>query len=362
MVFLGTVWYDGPWQNVMTNDVCNDTVGNPSNDNTLQIKSIDFSGFFHIKGESTNPLYSGSRCLDFCPSELYPILWENNIPHGMMGLDQAATKLLSRSNPSRPGVTPLTLIQDLVEIPRMLRDVGKLIKAPHKHLSVKELANKNLAVQFGWLPLISDLKSVTELGSTIEKRKSELQHLYSGRGLRRRITLDRSHNQDSLSGYCGVGPFTTSYTNDRMGVAEMWGVAHWKPTEVPRIRPSDRDLLKKAIQLASGMTVEGLFDGAWDLIPWSFLVDYFTDVHGFVLAHGNTVPATFSHGTIMVHQKTYNGIGIDCPPGYDGGQGPVLYEQKERFLCPNATINAFLPHIGVNRLSILSSLFIQRFK
>jgi len=244
----------------------------------------------------------------------------------------------------------------------MLKDVGRLARAPHKSLNPREIANWNLAVQFGWMPLVKDVQDLLDLGTSIQRRKEELRRLYDGRGLRRRINVGNETATAELSGSCTVSPFTCGYTIKRTTTGKKWGVAHWKPITPPSYSPTDGELLKQARQFTSGLTPNGIIDGAWDIIPWSFIVDYFTDVHDFVLAYGNMVPAQYVPGTIMTHVRTTNLVSVSVPAGYGGGDGVIETESKSRTLGSFATVNAFLPNIGVKRLSILSSLFIQRFQ
>ncbi|UJQ85305.1 MAG: putative maturation protein [Alehxovirus pratenecus] len=362
VVFVGNVWQDGPIASTSERHVCVDVVGNPHGDNTLSIEHFDTSSFSRVNGVTTNPLYSGSIDRNVIPPEVYPIFHNSIATLSLKSDAVVATQMQARSNPGRPGVTPLTLIQDLRDIPRMLRDVGKLARSPRKLLTSREIANQNLAIRFGWLPLIKDLQDVMDLGDTILKRKAELRRLYSSKGLRRRLKLDRGGVQDAFTGNLTFGPHTVGFSCKRMTKGEKWGVCHWKPSVAPSQWPNERDLMNKAIQVSTGMTTAGLFNGAWDLLPWTFLIDWFTDAHDFVLAYNNTVPAQYVPGVIMTHITSECIVTSVPPAGYTGGSGTIVNETKSRTLAPFATVNAFLPNIGMDRLSILSSLFIQRFK
>ncbi|DAD51735.1 TPA_asm: maturation protein [ssRNA phage Esthiorhiza.1_12] len=361
-MFVGNVWYDGPVSTLTQSGVCTDVTGSPRLDHTLSVISYDSTGFTGISGATTNPLYAGSHCSGIIPQQVAPVFKDGFGSVSLPTDANASTLLQSRSNPGRPGVTPLSLIQDLRDIPKMLKDVGRLARAPHKLLTAKEIANQNLAIRFGWVPLIHDINDLMDLGKTINQRKMELQSLYSGHGLRRRLKLGKSTVVDTLTGTFSYNVHQSGFTASRTTTGEKWGVCHWKPTVAPGLLPGEDALLKQATKAVSGMTTAGLFNGAWDLLPWTFIIDYFTDFHDFVLAYNNTVPAQYIPGTIMTHRKAVSNVVTSLAPGYTGGSGSVVCEAKERTLASFATINAFLPNLGMDRLSILSSLFIQRFK
>jgi hypothetical protein len=261
-------------------------------------------------------------------------------------------------------VTPLTLIQDLVEIPKQLRDVGKLISNPKSLLSAREIANQNLAIRFGWIPLVKDVQDLFNLQSSIHQRVGELNRLYSETGLHRRIKLgsssaEKKQNNVVVSSFTGVSGSATIRQFTR---GERWASVRWKPTAVPPHNPSDADRIRQARKLVSGMTIEGLLNGLWEVIPWTWVIDWFTDVHGYAMTWSNTVPAVPYSACVMQHTSTVTDIATNNNgSALTGGSGTIIYETKERFIG-GASVNAFLPFIGMDRLSILSSLFIQRFK
>lgn len=343
-------------------DYCTDVSGSPNQDHTLTVDHFDMSGVTPLDGViPPTGAFGGSGAKNLYPT--YNLYFGGHLAVDLPAESVSFTAGMARSNPSRPGVTPLTLIQDLYDIPRMLKDVGKLLKGRPPR-NAKDFANWNLAVQFGWLPLVQDVKDLLNLQQTIHNRNAELHRLYSQRGLRRRLKLgnagaeDTQHNLTVSSGTglnCVVDKLVRT-------TATRWGVFRWKPTVAPPYYPNDAEMIAQARKVALGLTVEGLFDGAWDLIPWSFVVDWFTDVHGFVLAHGNSIPAGFAGGCVMTHYESKADFRVTSrSSNLTGGDGSATRDTKFRFLG-SATVNGFLPHIDVGRLSILGSLFVQRFR
>jgi hypothetical protein len=345
---------------------CIDVTGSPNVDHPLTITTLSSNDFLPLGGVVADGPYMGTGFASpyYGPFDIYAT---GHLPFDLGDPSADLTRAIARTNPSRPGVTPLTLIQDLVEIPKQLKDVGKLIKnIKHKNLlTAKETANQYLGLKFGWLPLIKDVQDLFSFQQQVHQRIGELNRLYSDTGLHRSIRLGSTGNSSSqkglvLSSNLGVQAYTDL---DRSTKVTRWASVRWKPTTVPKFNPSDKDRIMQARELVSGLTTEGLLNGLWEVIPWTWVIDWFTDVHGFAMTWSNTVPATPYSACVMQHAKTTSTFVTTPIPGSAavGGNGQWAYETKERFVG-GASVNAFLPFIGADRLSIIGSLFVQRFK
>lgn len=274
---------------------------------------------------------------------------------------------VARTNPSRPVVTPLTLIQDFVELPSQLKLIGKLLTRPKSSMSAKELANHHLAVKFGWLPLISDVKQLLDLQQAVLRRTAELKRLYSGTGLRRRVILNEDHqvsDQKRINQTIAAGQAFNAYYDITVG-RRTWATIHWKPTVLPPNHPDDAAMARRARQIVLGLTPEGLAKGTWDIIPWTWLLGWFSNVGDFLLAFSNTVPASHSEACLMNEViatglagpvTSVNTLSCDIYWSRD-----LLYTSKTRLVSGSIVPGFSLPFIGNDRLSILGSLFVQRF-
>lgn len=274
------------------------------------------------------------------------------------------TTLLARTNPSRPDYVPLTLLQDLVDIPRMLKDVGRLITTPkRKLLNLKEVGNQHLGFQFGWKPLFQDVKDLLDLQSHIHRRLLELQRLNNLGGLKRRIRLgvwgDAATNLRTLESLEVFWTATESVDSQSI----RWGTVRWLPNvPLPPSTSRDAELNRQARKVVLGLSLESTLKGAWDLIPWSWLIDWFSNVGDFALQFSNTIPATSHDACIMTHTETqfrYKTLSIDR--SLSPTDGYVTHSLKERYVGPGS-LDVHLPFIGLDRLSILGALFVQRFK
>jgi hypothetical protein len=349
---------------------CDDSHGRPIVDSNMSIESWDSGGRSFINGHrGSSPGFQ-----DMTANNLVPGYYNNNYPGDVPipNLPAAATDaivLASRTNPSRPGVTPLSLIQDLVELPKMLKDVGRLIRPPKRGkrfnpLSEKDLANQYLGAKFGWIPLIRDIQDLIDLQKHIHERSAELKRLYDSGGLKRTIKLGSYGNSASqLNVPLSTPAWMTHRANIHTSVTvKRWGSIRWKPTTLPSYYPADELRIKQAAALVSGMTYQGLMEGAWDVIPWTWLLGWFTNVREFATQHSNAIPATSGSSCIMTHRiqrRQFETTTLSS--GLSGGDGFDVYERKERYVGPGS-LGANLPFINGSRLAILGALFVQRFK
>lgn len=360
----GVIWQGPTTATFNETSTCQDFIGRPIT--TSSLNSQQKVRTLRLEGAASRSLISGhAYSVEFSN---YPIQvpslsvsWASlNVPSGWH------LTTVARSNPSRPVVTPLTLMQDVIELPKMLRDIGHNMTKPKRLLSAKELANQNLAAQFGWMPLIRDINQLLDLQSAIHKRKTELQRLYSGKGLRRRITFDkvtRSGRELQSIAYGGGGK--VNYTFDTRVENEQWATIRWKPTTLPASHPSDAEMNQLARKVVLGFTPEGLASGAWDVVPWTWLVGWFTNAGDFMKRFSNTVPAAPSEACFMNQQK------ITCVPASVSVEqtqastvrlvGVYSWITKTRVVSSVPTLGFNVPFVDTNRLSILSSLFVQRF-
>lgn len=350
-----------------------DYIGRPVVASSLLSETWDRSGLLPLNG--VNGIVGGpgnwKNLVDYIPTGLQSYNpGHASFPTKVAASDAMAT-LIARTNPSRPIVTPLTIAQDLVEIPKALRDIRKLpqsIRRGTLKAKTKDFADQNLAVQFGWMPFVADLLSILKLGKHIHTRMGEIERLYSGKGLKRRIRLGYWGGERKVTGMTVMSAYLIATCNvESFTTAERWGTVRWKPLypDLYATHSSDGVALTQAITSVSGISVEGLAEGVWDVLPWTWMCDWFSGIGDALLLHSNTVPAYPDEACIMTRTETKsqftnftmsNNIGN----GIKGGGGSMTYVTEERYVG-NPTTHVHLPMISVKRLSVLGSLFIQRF-
>lgn len=274
--------------------------------------------------------------------------------------------LVAGTNPSRPVLMPPTLLQDIYELPKQIFESGKLLKKAKKDYTSKDAANAHLLTQFGWLPLIEDLQKLLKLQEYILKRNKELQQLYSGKGLRRRLKFsDDSQTEagkDTLAMYGLSNYVTLGYTVTVK--RRTWGTIHWRPTAPPLYHPLDYRNHNYVRNIVLGLTPEGIAKGLWDVIPWTWLIGWFTNIGKYLLAHSNTVPAAWSEACFMSEVVVNTVAGRADGSGISDLKieisGVRQMTTKTRQVSSSITPGFNVPYLDTWRLSILSALFVQR--
>lgn len=271
------------------------------------------------------------------------------------------------TNPSRPVFTPPQMIQDLIELPRLLKETGDFLRNPSKVNSFKKLANIHLGARFGWGPLIEDLGKLLGIQSLILKRTKELNQLYSGKGLRRRLrfgdSTETSETKDTFTGaFSQIANVKVSITVKKA----VWSTIRWKPLSPPPYNQGDESQNRFVKRLIFGATPEGMAKGLWDVIPWTWLIGWFTNIGKYTLAFSNTVPAGYGDACLMRSVLTTRTPGqVTYSGGAKGNlsvSGTTTKSWKMRTVAPASITPGFsMPFLDMSKLSILGSLAAQRF-
>jgi hypothetical protein len=255
-----------------------------------------------------------------------------------------ATRLLADTNPSRPVVDLPIFVAELRELPRLLRLEGDTL--------LKRAGSANLGYQFGWRPLIGDLTRLLSFSDQVAKRETELKNLFKS-GLRRKRQLYSGAISDTFSSVLNSTGFNTgSVPYDRVTKDRTWGFVEWYPTVLPPATSADmRSLARRAVL---GMTVD--LSTAWELIPWSWLVDWCSNVGDFLSAQRNIIGATHGPVQIMSHTTT-QGKSRVMPVQVSPHE--YTYETKTRNVV-TPSLSAYLPFLSLRQLSILGSIGVTR--
>nr|UJQ85419.1 MAG: hypothetical protein 1 [Leviviridae sp.] len=255
-----------------------------------------------------------------------------------------AAELLARTNPSRPVVDVPAFLGELGDFPKLFKIAGEN--------AIRTVARGNLAFWFGWKPMVQDLYKMMQFSTVANARAKELKELYT-KG------LSCTRSLDSISASSSTGSFqATAYDTvktTRMSNAEIWGHCKWKPTSVP---PStEQGMINLAMRAAYGLTLDPAT--AWELIPFSWMIDWFTSVGDYLNSQRNTVGAAPYDISIMRKTTTTHGFSKGTWPSTNLNLqgGPIKYEQKLR-VPASASLDAYLPYLSMQQLSILGSLWI----
>lgn len=354
-----------------------DDLGNPSHERvtTHSISSPDGAGLARFLGITdlfgsfdSNKQYSESpyglhdwfalqdsyseACDQFIPSSF--LLGENIVEHAIF-VD--AFKAI---------LNPTSLVPSFIKlVPRLIK------KAHRKNLGqiskelTKQAANDHLSLIFGVLPAISDVRSALEAHRKVGSRLEFLQK-NSGRfvpiRVRRRISSDVQNFDPSLGSNLNFFTHVESkYSEACMG---SWG----------RIREDINlgDVWSAYLQYFGINKVVGL---AWELIPFSFVVDWFTNaqerINSFTrLDTGGPFTELAGFSCSVKEEKTEL---LKCYPGYfspldaySTEPRPFVLASKrstkyERFSnIPDHSGVVDLTNLGLFQFAAGASLLIQR--
>lgn len=285
-------------------------------------------------------------------------------PSTLPDVTTATTRLRAGTNPGRATLSLYAAIAELRDLPRMLR-TKMLVQAAKNPKSFGKKGPRNagslyLEWKFGWEPLIRDLSNLMNAVDQIDPRIKEVIALHSNGGLRRRLRLGNS-GQMSESGphfFHTIGTKLFGFKSKSVTTGEMWGTVRWLPSQLPGLitPPPSRKLVYDAITGKSGNHISDV----WQLLPWSWMGDWFSNMGSFLEAHANRIPCVATEVWIMRHQRTVTSWErADSQLWAAGGTGSSTYETKER-LAGNDSLSVYLPYLNGGQLSILGALASSR--
>jgi hypothetical protein len=291
------------------------------------------------------------------------------VPDASMGILPAPAgwmlDLVAGTNPSRPVLNIPEAIENIVQLPGMIRNLGNLMKNAGSPGKPRWLASEYLGVQFGWKPLIEDLLKLLDLQNYVNKRNAELNKLYSGKGLRRRLKFKDDTTVTKTTQSTALDSCTLSMDVTILTHKKQWGVIKWYPTAPPPYHPDDASKNRFVKKLVLGATPEALALGLWKVIPWTWLIGWFTNFGKYTLAHSWTVPATHGTGCFMSQAQTLLSPGpvkvTNATRFALMSSGQLTYTAKTRSVASAPIVGFNMPYLDMFRLSILTALFVQRF-
>nr|UJQ85738.1 MAG: putative maturation protein [Leviviridae sp.] len=325
--------------------------------NTLQKSDVDY-----VNGIRTDGIYAGSGYTSFPAFDLTAYGGHNSNQFTDKPSQGEFNRLVAGTNPSRSAINPLMAAQDLIDLPKLINSTLHFAKKGRRAANPRDIANMHLATSFGWLPLIDDVKTLLDLQHTINRRMREVHEMNRKGGQTRSLKFGTSHNitRSNISLLSSVAAGSMSGRLTKSTTATRWGSIRWVPTQVPT-SSSDIARENRTIRRAvEGLTYNDLVAGAWDYVPWSFMVDWFTNTGSFIKAHANSIPARYEDACIMTHTHTDYNLEVTSRSAWlSGGSGSAQYDSKSRYRG-TAGIGLSIPFLGAGKLSILASLFAQR--
>jgi len=283
-------------------------------------------GYFGIP-EYPSPVEDGSR-----PSNYY-----------------LAVQLLSKTNPSGSVIdVPVSLVE-LRELPDLVRRFGNTL--------LERIASGNLKYEFGVKPMIGDIKALLDFQNLTDNRLKLLKSMQRSPMVRKASLWSGSVSE--AGGYQNLQstpPFAwlDSQLILKTTTRQVWGYATWTPSDALNKHPlSDENLRNIARRAVYGLTVDAYT--AWNLIPWSWLVDWFGNIGDYLSSQRRIIdiyPSTPSICETSTTTELYR-ITNSAPLGVTMSRTVV---RKGRAKASAAFPSAYLPLLTGRQVGILSSL------
>lgn len=199
----------------------------------------------------------------------------------------------ARARLTAPDFSALVPIYELREIPEMLKgnleEIINHIKHPSNAKKLKAIGEFNLAVLFGWVPLLKDIKNFVDAHKNAQQHADQLIR-DNGKIVRRRGWLHKEDHDgpvDSWYGYGGMtgfdGPSTPiphhkTWSNTKIRVWYSGAFQYWLPPFPDPVQY--RKSLIRQLQFNTRITPSAV----WQAMPWSWLADWFVGVGDFLKA------------------------------------------------------------------------------
>lgn len=334
---------------------CSDIVGDPEGDHPLTIEKWKKVGA--LNGQWSFPDGSPKRIAEDYPYTLNlpKVPWYYEWP--VMSWSEAATKAIARTNPSQAHVSLPVFVFELHELPRLVLLAGRTI--------LQKAASANLSYQFGWRPLLSDLRKMLNFDTAFDRKAQEIENLYTKGGIRKRVRLGRwswagltDPNEIINSNHVAIHA-----SREDSNEVEMWATVRWAPqtSSIPSTSEERRRLARK---LVLGVHSGQQLANVWEAIPWSWLIDWFGNIGDFLEASNNSIAFVSGDVNVMRHiqgKAEYRPFNI--PDGMKSEPATPYAEHtwKERKLYPgDPQLVASRPFLSGRQLSILGSLAILK--
>jgi hypothetical protein len=187
------------------------------------------------------------------------------------------------------------------------------------------VANGWLELQYGWLPLLEDCYGAAEL--IAQKRVREVRT----KTVKKKQRWLWSEPSQSFAKGITLGNFYGAKTTTRLEYTIKYVVYYSTPNEG----------LHTLAQL--GVTNPALI--AWELTPWSFVIDWFIPIGNFLASMDATYGLTFEKGCKTVFQKWTSKTelwGGDYKGGSDGNYRHLRQNQsREKVICDRTPLTGF---------------------
>lgn len=271
------------------------------------------------------------------------------------------TQAITQANPNAPHTDLSVFLFELREFPRMLFDLKKLLRG---EVSPRDVPGGHLAVEFGWKPFLSDMNTLFNVAQAINDRYYYLKGLKDkGKKRFRRTLYENSYIPTSYSHTMSYSDTYTTYMSEIIVHAEynltvsgeipfspFYGT---KPAALPALL-SNPDASAFVYGLRSPQ-----LDSVWNAIPWTFLIDWFTNIGDVLESNRPGLIWDVNHMWLTSDSKVKAKVeSVDSRPGITHryhGSGSYRYRARRFYLNPQARFE-INPAFTRRQFALLGSL------
>lgn len=330
-----------------------DWAGGKDTDNPFYLSKITHEPAIVSGGGPSSPgqtIYTKvSGCVVQCTADsaLGSFVWADN--------NSLITLGMARTNPGRAHVQLPVFIVELREFPELIYKAGKTL--------LGSAGKTYLTWQMGWKPLISDLAKMLDFQEVTERRFREIRKMATGKAVSRRY----DHGTQTLTGVkkdVALDSFLTGIRGNVTTVSTQrkWSVVSWRPNTdgLPQTAEEQFALAKRSVL---GLRKGQITSNVWEALPWSWMVDWFTNVGDYLVATDNSVAMAHNGiGCLMTKSEVVARAQLTYVPNWVSVSGQPRYTvvTKERVLGYPSPLPTSMPILNGGHFATLSALVAAR--
>lgn len=209
-----------------------------------------------------------------------------------------AWEILAATNPSSPHVNVGQFVAEMKDIPSLVQGWGRSL--------LRSAAKGYISWRWAIKPMISDVEKMCNFVDAANKRFQQLRNLRDKRYWKRRCHLmsDRIATTPSRVQIHSEGAYLYA-TRQYIYTKRLWGSVNYKVASgSPIVDMTDDELMKFTRRTMLGLNSYSALEAAWELVPWSWFADWFSNTGTMVQALNNAVGLTWSRICLMMETST----------------------------------------------------------